>query len=102
MQYLSGVPQYSSHLKWWIPGGWNDIWHQIPFRHPPLPVRFISGLARVPVIDPMGEPNTPTAFRRRDVYHLKQQAGRITYPRKTEKHPANMECHYILNRYFIS
>ena len=48
MQYLSGVPQYSSHLKWWIPGGWNDIWHQIPFRHPPLPVRFISGLARVP------------------------------------------------------
>ena len=35
-------------------------------------------------------------------FPLKQQAGHITCPGKTERHPANMECHYILNRYFIS
>ena len=34
-----------------------------------------TGLARLPVINPMGEPNTPLAFRRRDECHLKQQAG---------------------------
>lgn len=33
---------------------------------------------------------------------LKQQAGHITCPGKTERHPANMERRYILNRYFIS
>lgn len=40
----------------------------------------------------MYEPNTPLAFRRRDACHLKQQAGHITYPRKTEKHPANRDA----------
>ena len=35
------------------------------------------GLARVPVITPMGEPNTPLAFRRRDACHSKQQAGHV-------------------------
>ena len=34
-----------------------------------------AGLARLPVINPMGEPNTPLAFWRRDECHLKQQAG---------------------------
>lgn len=48
------------------------------------------------------KPNTPLAFWRRDACHLKQQAGHITCPGKTERHPANMERHYILNRYFIS
>ena len=34
-----------------------------------------TGLARLPVINTMGEPNTPLAFRRRDACHLEQQAG---------------------------
>ena len=38
-------------------------------------VSIRTGLARVPVITPMGEPNTPLAFRRRDACHSKQQAG---------------------------
>ena len=38
-------------------------------------VSIRTGLAGVPVIPPMGEPNTPLAFRRRDVCHSKQQAG---------------------------
>ena len=50
-------------------------WH--PDR--PCPVRDVEsirvGLARMPVITPMGEPNTPLAFRRRDACHSKQQAG---------------------------
>lgn len=33
------------------------------------------GLARLPVLSPMGEPNTPLAFWQRDGCHLKQQAG---------------------------
>lgn len=34
-----------------------------------------AGLARLPVVNPMGEPNTPFAFRRQDACYLKQQAG---------------------------
>ena len=47
-------------------------------RTPPHRIDVVSiraGLARLPVINPMGEPNTPLAFRRRDECHLKQQAG---------------------------
>ena len=36
-----------------------------------------AGLARLPVVNPMGEPNTPLAFRRRDACQLKQQAGHV-------------------------
>ena len=35
----------------------------------------MPGLPVCPVVNPMGEPNTPLAFRRRDECHLKQQAG---------------------------
>ena len=38
-------------------------------------VSIRTGLARMTVITPMGEPNTPLAFRRRDACQLKQQAG---------------------------
>ena len=33
------------------------------------------GLARLPVLSPMGEPNTPLTFWQRDECHLNQQAG---------------------------
>ena len=33
-----------------------------------------AGLAHLPVVNPMGEPNTPLAFRQWDECHLKQQA----------------------------
>ena len=50
----------------WYPDSPRIVWDMMPIR---------VGLARMPVITPVGEPNTPLAFRRRDACHLKQQAG---------------------------
>lgn len=63
--YRCNLPYFLLYVHW-NPDNPRIVWDVVLIR---------AGLARLPVINPIGEPNTPLAFRRRDECHLKQQAG---------------------------